>query len=225
MTILCCDTSTDYAVFALADQEGQLLASLAVRHGRELSRRFFDALDLLFRAAGSSLGEVDVLAAGLGPGSFTGVRVAVTTFATMAQATGKRLVGVGTLDAYGMAVSAGLPEDSRVVAVLPSRKEEVYAAVYAGGGALAEGPLVATHDELKELVGRLAGRGPLALCGAVPALPRSLLTSPHIAIPHPPAYSLALLAALCVREGRFADPLAFTPLYLAPPAISQHKSR
>ena len=223
--ILCCDTSTDFAVFALAGANGDLLAELTLLHGRELSRRFFGALDSLFSAAGASLDRVDAFAAGIGPGSFTGVRVAVATLKTLSQATGKPLVGVGTLDIFAGLLVGSLPADSRIAAVLPSRRGEVYAALYSAEGKLREPAFVATYDRLGALLGDLALKHPLALCGAVWALEKPPECSLTVEAAAPPAASFARLAASALKahpHGNLAD---VAPLYVAPPAISQHKNR
>lgn len=222
--ILCCDTSTDFAVFALAGESGELLAEVTLRHGRELSRRFFGALDSLFLAGGSSLEHIDAFAVGVGPGSFTGVRVAVATLKTLAQVAGKPLVGIGTLDIYAGLLAGSLPEDAWIVAVLPSRRGEVYASIYNAQGQAQQGPSVATHEQLSRLIGELQESHPLALCGAVSGLPQPPACSLVLDVPSPPAGSFARLAAAAVKRGAPAEPASIVPVYAAPPAISQHKT-
>ena len=222
MTILCCDTGTEYAVFALANEKGALLASHEFRHQRELSTRFFAALDTLFQAAGSSLAKVDALAVGIGPGSFTGVRVAVTTMRMLAQVRGLPLVGFGTLECYAVEAAAGTPENARIVSVLPSRRGEVYAAVYQGGKE-GKAPFVASYDQLAQDLAGL-GEGPIVLCGATGSLPEPFAAYAHLEMAAPPVQAMAFLAARALAAGCLADPFSLNPLYIAPPAISQHKN-
>ena len=127
MTFLAMDTGGDYAVLALADEAGALKAARVFEGRRTLSRRLLGEVDGLLAGEGMTLADVSALAVGIGPGSFTGVRVGVTTAKTLAQVTGKPLVGVPTLDAYAWAWGEDVPT---LVVLLPSRRGEVYAAVY-----------------------------------------------------------------------------------------------
>jgi tRNA threonylcarbamoyladenosine biosynthesis protein TsaB len=220
MTILCCDTSTEYAVFALADRAGSVIASLAFAHERDLSRRFFASLDSLLGGAGIRFDTLSALAVGIGPGSFTGVRVAVSTMRTLAQVKKLPLVGFGTLECYALGAAGGLLENALIVPILPSRRGEVYAAVYQGGKEL-QHPFVATYDQLAERLAGLEGEG-IVLCGATAQLPPPLDGYTQMEITSPPAEAMALLAARELEEDRLADPFSLNPLYVAPPAISQH---
>ena len=71
--------------------------SIAVTHGE----RLLASVDALLRAAGWALADVEGLAVAIGPGSFTGLRIGVSTLKALAFATGRPLVGVPTLDGLG----------------------------------------------------------------------------------------------------------------------------
>lgn len=129
MLILCCDTATDHGVFALADENGSLLGAIVEEHRRTLSTRFFGCVDRLLAMAGVDFEAVDALAVGLGPGSFTGVRIAVTTLRTLAQVSGKPLIGICTLDLFAHA-GMGSSAAGIIAALLPSRRNEVYVGLY-----------------------------------------------------------------------------------------------
>jgi tRNA threonylcarbamoyladenosine biosynthesis protein TsaB len=104
-------------------------------------------------------GELDRIAVGLGPGTFTGLRIGVATAKALAQATGAELVGVSTLQALALNVNMLGDRDVGVVlAVLDARRGEVYA----GGWdprRLEDGPVLAVQALTPE-----------ALCAAVPGL-------------------------------------------------------
>ena len=100
----------------------------------------------LLRDAGTSWGELDRVAVGLGPGSFTGLRVGVATAHGLARSRGLQLVGVSSLRALALAAltsaSSGDVGDRRaraderaeaVVAVIDARRGEVFAAAYDAG--------------------------------------------------------------------------------------------
>jgi tRNA threonylcarbamoyladenosine biosynthesis protein TsaB len=88
------------------------------------------------REAGVSWEQVDRIAVGLGPGTFTGLRIGLATAKALAQATGIPVVGVSTLQALAVGVrrlDAGGAETSgldTVLAVLDARRGEVYAGAW-----------------------------------------------------------------------------------------------
>jgi len=82
----------------------------------------------LLEACGLTLGDIDAFAVSCGPGSFTGLRIGISTVKGLALANGRPAIGVPTLDA--IAACAVLTED-RVCPILDARKGEVYAALYA----------------------------------------------------------------------------------------------
>src|ERR671925_1504374 len=114
MLILAFDTATDVATSALVDGDEVL--------GERVSRAqtLLEDVDALLRQAGSHPSEVDRLAVGIGPGSFTGVRMGLAVARGLALALGIPVAGVSTLDA----LAAGAPG---AVPVVDARRREVFA--------------------------------------------------------------------------------------------------
>jgi tRNA threonylcarbamoyladenosine biosynthesis protein TsaB len=213
MTFLAFDTSGEVCVIALASDDGSVKAVSLFEGKRSLSRRLMGEIDSLLTRNGLALPDLTAFAIGVGPGSFTGVRVGVTTAKTLAQVMGKPLVGVGTLDTYAE-VWQMANSDVRLVPVLPSRRGEVYAAVYGGQGCL-EAPFAAPIDEI---VARLDVMGTVIVGGDSRLLPewrgnslRQLWTPPE---------GLAKIAARRLTAGDTDDPLGLVPLYVVAPSIS-----
>ncbi len=217
MTFLAFDTSGEMCVLALADEDGTVKAVTVFEGRRTLSRRLMGEIDSLLTRSGLTLPDLTAFAVGLGPGSFTGVRVGVTTAKTLAQVTGKPLVGVGTLDAYA-AVWRAQDDDTPLVPVLPSRRGEVYAAVYRGRQSVEE-PFAVPIDAL---AARLGEMGRVIVCGSPHLLPdwagRSLVQ------PWTPPEGLARIAARRLRSGDMDDPLGLVPLYVVAPSIGTPKA-
>lgn len=220
MIILACDTSTDYATFALGTESGELLASEVFKHDRNLSQRFYVSLDTLLSNAGIKFDDVDVLAVGIGPGSFTGVRVAVTTFKTLAQVTKKPLLAVGTLEIY--AKSAETADCATVVAILPSRKGEVYYQIFQPGISHQQATVI-TLDNLLLLIKESPDE--ILIAGQTSSLPAEFDDYRRLGQLEPPAKSLIQLAAEELNSNKTVNPLVLTPFYAALPSISIHKSR
>ena len=218
MTFLAFDTSGEMCVLALAEEDGTVKAVTVFEGRRTLSRRLMGELDSLLTRNGLTLPDLTAFAVGLGPGSFTGVRVGVTTAKTLAQVTGKPLVGVGTLDAYA-AVWMMHEDDTPLVPVLPSRRGEVYAAVYRGGQGI-EAPFAIS---LEALTARLDEMGGVIVCGSPQFLPDWLGRS--LRQPWTPPEGLAKIAAQRLQVGDTDDPLGLVPLYVVAPSISTPKVR
>jgi tRNA threonylcarbamoyladenosine biosynthesis protein TsaB len=110
------DTATDVATSALV-RDGEVLGE---RSSRALT--LLEDVDALLRQAGASVSALDRLAVGLGPGSFTGVRIGLATARGLALALDVPAAGVSTLDA----LAAGAPG---AVPVVDARRREVFALV------------------------------------------------------------------------------------------------
>jgi tRNA threonylcarbamoyladenosine biosynthesis protein TsaB len=113
MLILAFDTATDVATSALV-ADGEVLGE---RTSRAVT--LLEDVDALLRQAGARTADVEALAVGVGPGSFTGVRVGLATARGLALALGVPVAGVSTLDA----LAAGAPG---AVPVVDARRQEIF---------------------------------------------------------------------------------------------------
>lgn len=126
MKVLGIDTSTTCGSIGLIHDESvisEYLLNLSVTH----SERLLDAIDLVLRKAHHALGDLDGFAISLGPGSFTGVRIGVSTVKGLAYAVQKPVAGVSTLDVLASQVS---PTPYLICPIIDARKGEVYSAFY-----------------------------------------------------------------------------------------------
>jgi tRNA threonylcarbamoyladenosine biosynthesis protein TsaB len=206
----------------VATDDGHVVASSTVFHHRDLSVKFFGDVDEVLAKAGVTFDDITTLAVGMGPGSFTGVRVAVTTFRTLAQATGKRLVGVGTLPLFAYDALQALPPGAAVIALLPSRRGEVYGAVYDTSGEM-QAPFAATFTELAAKIDDLRTERSVVTVGPTDVLPAGFANVEQVVCESPSPAAFAVLASAEVAAERWADPMALNPIYVVAPAISQHK--
>jgi len=128
MKILALDTSTQWLSVALFD--GSDAVALRERVGNAASERILPAIGELLARAGVALEDVEGIAYGAGPGSFTGVRIACGVAQGLGFGMDRPLFGVPTLEA--IAQSAWRAHGwQRIVACLDARMHEVYVAAYA----------------------------------------------------------------------------------------------
>jgi tRNA threonylcarbamoyladenosine biosynthesis protein TsaB len=100
-------------------------------------------------ACGGTLGDVRRIGVGVGPGSFTGLRIGVATGRALALATGAEVVPVSTPDA--LAVAAGAREGTPILAAIDARRGEIFVTVWADGRRV-HGPAAVRPEALAGLV-------------------------------------------------------------------------
>ena len=129
MLTLALECATKSVGLALLD-EGGVCAELYLGPGRHHAEVLLPALDWLFTMAGVTPECVDLLACTVGPGSFTGLRIGVSTIKGLALAMGKPVVGVSTLEALAM---NAMPSAHLICPMLDARKDQIYAGLYRMG--------------------------------------------------------------------------------------------
>jgi tRNA threonylcarbamoyladenosine biosynthesis protein TsaB len=109
-------------------------------------------------AEGGGWGAIDRIAVGIGPGSFTGLRVGIAAARALARGRGLPLVGVGTLAVLAdgiLALDGGPDAPSAALAVIDARRGQAFAALYDPAGHEVWPPFVAGGEELGERVAGL----------------------------------------------------------------------
>ena len=123
MRILALETSTEYCSVAL--WQDAAIYSRSEHAGQKHSELLMQMLDDLLSDAGCRMRDVDCIAFGMGPGSFTGVRIACGTAQGLALGAALPVVGICTLEALAEASGS-----HRVIAALDARMGEIYHAAY-----------------------------------------------------------------------------------------------
>ena len=126
MNVLALDTSTSQASVAITSSE-IVLAESTFTCNRSLSARLVPEIEHLLGLAGLTIKDIDLFAAAIGPGSFTGVRCGVATVQGLALATGKPCAGFSSLAMLSMNFALA---SHPVCTLLDARKSEVYAGLY-----------------------------------------------------------------------------------------------
>jgi tRNA threonylcarbamoyladenosine biosynthesis protein TsaB len=146
------DTATSATSVALRLPDGKVTEArddpAAGAHPGHATRLLAMA-DRLLEDAGAEIGDVGRIAVGVGPGTFTGLRVGVATARGLAQSSGAELVAVSSLRALA---GPALEEGGAVLAVIDARRSEIFAAVYAADGSEAAGARALKPDAIEAMI-------------------------------------------------------------------------
>lgn len=125
MKVLAFDTSALSTSVALLS-EGDLLAEVILNTSMNHSVTLMPTIDFLMKQVGLSPSDLDRIVVAQGPGSYTGLRIAVTLAKTLAYTLGIELIGISSLHALALNIEA----EGYVVPLMNARRGMVYAAVY-----------------------------------------------------------------------------------------------
>lgn len=150
MKILAVDTSTNVATVAILEDD-IILGEYSCNRGKTHSQRLMPMIQHMLATAGLTANDMDAFAASIGPGSFTGLRIGVTTVKAMGFAAGKPVISVHTLDAlaYNLSMSKEL-----ICPMIDARNSQVFTAVYR----FSEGKLHRLTEYMGIHVSELAGK-------------------------------------------------------------------
>lgn len=195
--MLAFDTSTGVSAMAIVDQglmRAELVAHAEARHGETLVPNLRRLLD----GAGLGAAELDLVAVGTGPGSFTGLRIGIAAAKGLALAHRIPVVGVGSLRGLAAgALSAGFVEPGEPVAVVAdAHKREVFAAVY-------RAPRIPTASPADASAAAPASPAGAPAADALPRPLRAPLDELLAPVSAAPEAAAALLAPLA-RDGALA---------------------
>ncbi|HUY58331.1 MAG TPA: tRNA (adenosine(37)-N6)-threonylcarbamoyltransferase complex dimerization subunit type 1 TsaB [Solirubrobacteraceae bacterium] len=178
MRLLAFDTATRLTAVALRDLETE--TNVCARETLDLAvvddppaggrpghaQKLLVLIQELFERAGTNWGTVDRIAVGIGPGTFTGLRIGIATAQALASATGLPLVGVSTLSALALAAHDRKPAAAKL-AVIDARRGEAFVAGWrAGDGPLDAEPMLRPQVLTPAQLARVAsgsGAGTLAV--------------------------------------------------------------
>ncbi len=213
--IILIETSTSLCSVAL-EQDGKIIASRESDAPRAHAAMTAPFIGQVLEETGLTVKDCDAVCVSAGPGSYTGLRVGVSTAKGLCFAAGLPLLAVGTLDILArQAMEEGIPENIRhIIPMVDARRMEVYTAIYSTDGKrLTEvEPKVVDGETFREV---LSG-GPAVFIGDGALKCMKAIASPESVFVQtcPKASAMASLAEEAFKAGEFKDCAYFEPFYL-----------
>ena len=230
--ILCIETGTDVCSVGLAEN-GQLVA-LRESCGRDHARNVAVYVDELLRERDIDADEIDAIAVGKGPGSYTGLRIGVSFAKGLCYGLGKPLIAIGSLDALVEVaredVEAGIVdvddfERATLCPMVDARRMEVYTQLFNGRGE-AQGEVEAKIIDEQSFAEEIAAAEEFVIFGNGAAKCAGTLSEKVKLIDiAPSARGLARLAQEALDAGRTEDIAYFEPFYLKNFVVTTSKKK
>ena len=218
--ILCIETGTDICSVGIA-RDGELVSLRESAEGRDHAKHVGMFVNELLSETGIAPEELDAVAVGMGPGSYTGLRIGVSFAKGLCYGLQIPLVAIGSLDALAQVAiednEAGILDvkawdEALLCPMVDARRMEVYTRLYSATGE----PL---SDVRAEIVGEnsfadVREKRQLVIFGNGAAKCREVLSDATFINVAPSARGLARLAEQRLQEGKTEDIAYFEPFYL-----------
>jgi tRNA threonylcarbamoyladenosine biosynthesis protein TsaB len=221
--ILNLDTSTRICSVALA-RDGELIAWKESHEGKSHASLLSVFIKQLFEENSKDISDLDAVAVSKGPGSYTGLRIGVSTAKGLAYAAGIPLISVDTLAALANGVLPGhhfekedytIDDTSLLSPMIDARRMEVYTAIFLPSGEMIQpvSAMIINEDSYKHI----PEQSHLVFFGDGAAKCRNIIQHPNAHfLPgvETSAKFMVTLAASAWQEKRFEDLAYFEPFYL-----------
>lgn len=230
--ILCIETGTDVCSVGLAEN-GELVA-LRESCGRDHARNVAVYVDELLRERDIDADDIDAIAVGKGPGSYTGLRIGVSFAKGLCYGLRKPLIAIGSLDALVEVAredaEAGIVdvedfERATLCPMVDARRMEVYTQLFNGRGE-ALGEVEAKIIDEQSFAAKIAAAEEFVIFGNGAAKCAGTLSAKAKLIEVvPSARGLARLAQEALEAGRTEDIAYFEPFYLKNFVVTTSKKK
>ena len=228
MKILAFDSTAKVASVAVCEDE-RVLASYSIDNGLTQSELLLPMAEDMLRSLKMSFDDVDIYAAAVGPGSFTGVRIGVSLVKGLAFAKNKPCVAVSTLEALAENIA---PLRGILVPLMDARRSQVYTALFRSDGhtlsRISEDTAISISELADMLSEQFGERIYLSGDGYTVAYPRLLElgvrveATPELLI-NESAASVARVAYRKYLNGEYTSDLEISPTYLRLPQAERER--
>ena len=224
MYLLSVDTSTEICSVAVGNMQGELLAVEDLLEPNSHSSKLAPMIADILAGLGLSAEDLSAISFSNGPGSYTGLRVGLSTVKAMSFALEIPLIAINTLDIIADYHSKQADNYDYIIPMIDARRDEVYCAVYSSTAKciLPSCAIILDGDSFRDLIDSDA-RVALAGNGATKAMQLIDLDGRFLIDENLSARFQLSLAARQYNEERFVDSDFFAPYYLKSPNITKPK--
>lgn len=230
--ILCIETGTDICSVGIA-KDGELISLRESDEGRDHARKVGVFVDELFKQTGISPDDIEAVAVGKGPGSYTGLRIGVSFAKGLCYGIGCPLIAVNSLEALAEVAredyEAGIIDvddwsSALLCPMVDARRMEVYAQVFdtAGNARSEVSAEVVTEDSFADY---RKSCGEFVIVGSGAAKCTDVLADAVLADVVPSVRGMAVLAERAFAAGEFVDTAYFEPFYLKDFVVTTSKKK
>ena len=195
--------------------------AILARQSRPMARGHAEALlpmiETIMSGAGIAYADLDAIAVTVGPGAFTGLRIALAAALGIGLAAGRAVIGVGTLQALAAGARLAAPRDGEIAAVTDNKRAGLYAQRFGPDLAPRTDPAIISPEAF---AATLPDRPVLVVGDGAAALARVAAAGRNLAFAPGPGLPDAADVAWLVAEGPMAARLPPTPIYLQAPAVT-----
>ncbi|MBQ3471353.1 MAG: tRNA (adenosine(37)-N6)-threonylcarbamoyltransferase complex dimerization subunit type 1 TsaB [Clostridia bacterium] len=217
MKVLAVDTSSNVATVAVMEDD-LLVGEYILNHKKTHSQKIMPMIEQLLCDLELTASDIDIFAAAVGPGSFTGLRIGVATVKALAHATGKRVVSVGTLEA----LAYNVPHcEHIIVPIMDARRNNIFTASYIWDEGFKEigEPEGITIEECVDACGNFletvfVGDGAIIHKDYIVEKLGDKAIFPHGAVLNSRASSVAAIAMERAKKGETQSYLEMKPFYI-----------
>lgn len=228
MKVLAFDSTAKVASVAVSEGE-KILAAYSIDNGLTQSELLLPMAENILKSLGLDFDDIDIFAASVGPGSFTGVRIGVSLVKGLAFSKSKPCVAVSTLE--GLAENIA-PLDALLVPVMDARRSQVYTALFTSRGERAVRiceDMAISISELAKMLSEygdrkiyLSGDGYSVVKPKLLELGINVESTPDILI-NENAASVARLAYRKYLSGEYTTDTEISPSYLRLPQAERER--
>ena len=222
MWLVAIETATPTLSVALIEN-GELVAEYNERSKRRHAQTVAPTLAMLLKEQGLAAGDLDAIACGIGPGSFTGLRIGLATAKGLAHTLNIPFIGVSTLDVLA---AAAIKKGATVAPLIDAKQDHIYCAFYDDDTNTANlipltGYLALKPAEVGAQAAAITGGGPLIVCGDGVPLCRDALTAMSTDVMELPSLNSSPRASILgeiafrrLKAGESHDIATTIPLYI-----------